>query len=146
MGNGSMATTRPHRRVAGAVAFALALAAGVALANEVKVTLSGDQEIPPVTTSASGTATFAVAPDGSASGRVTVSGVKVTVAHIHEAPAGKNGPIVIPLVKTSETEWTVPPGVKLTEAQLASYRAGNLYYNMHSEAWRAGEIRGQIRP
>jgi len=77
---------------------------------------------------------------------VTITGMKATVAHIHDAAPGKNGPIAIPLVKVSDTVWALPPGAKLTEAQLASFRAGTLYYNIHSEAWRAGEIRGQIRP
>ena len=112
----------------------------------IKVTLSGDQEIPPVATSASGTGTFLVGADKSVSGGVTIAGMSVTVAHIHEAAAGKNGPIVFPLAKTSETVWSVPAGVQLTDAQYESYKAGNLYFNIHSEAHRAGEIRGQIRP
>ena len=29
---------------------------------------------------------------------------------------------------------------------MASYKAGNLYYNIHSAAWKSGEIRGQIKP
>ncbi|HVJ72534.1 MAG TPA: CHRD domain-containing protein [Casimicrobiaceae bacterium] len=126
--------------------MAFALWAGAAGGQDVKVTLSGDQEIPPVTTPASGTGTISVAADGSVTGTVTITGMKATVAHIHDAAPGKNGPIAIPLVKVSDTVWALPPGAKLTEAQLASFRAGTLYYNIHSEAWRAGEIRGQIRP
>ena len=99
-----------------------------------------------MTTSGSGAGTFNVGEDKSVSGKVTVSGLAVTVAHIHEAPAGSNGPIIIPLTKTSDTVWVVPAGTKLTDAQYASYKAGNLYYNFHSEAHRSGEIRGQIRP
>jgi len=71
--------------------------------DEIKVTLSGNQEIPPVTTSGSGTGTFNVGEDKSVSGKVTITGLAVTVAHIHEAPAGSNGPIIIPLTKTSDT-------------------------------------------
>jgi len=119
---------------------------GSVLSDEVKVTLSGDQEIPPVTTSASGTGTIIVGADKSVSGSVTISRLSVTAAHIHEAAAGKNGPIVIPLIKTSDTVWTVPEGAKLTDAQYESYRAGNLYFNIHSAANKAGEIRGQIKP
>jgi hypothetical protein len=113
---------------------------------EVKVTLSGDQEIPPVTTSASGSGTITVGEDKSVSGKVTISGMTALVAHIHEAPAGTNGPIIIPLTKTSDTVWVVPAGAKLTDAQYASYKAGNLYYNFHTEAHKSGEIRGQIKP
>ncbi len=96
------------------------------LGDEIKVTLSGDQEIPPVTTSASGNGTITVGEDKSVSGKVTISGMTPLVAHIHEAPAGANGPIVIPLTKTSDTVWVVPAGAKLTDSQYASYKAGNL--------------------
>ena len=116
------------------------------LGDEIKVTLSGDQEIPPVTTSASGSGTITVGEDKLVSGKVTISGLTPLVAHIHEAPAGNNGPIVIPLTKTSDTVWVVPAGAKLTDVQYASYKAGNLYYNVHTEAHRSGEIRGQIKP
>ncbi len=132
--------------VASAVTVLVAGYWGSALGDEVKVALSGDQEIPPVTTSASGTGTITVGADKSVSGNVTISGMSVTVAHVHEAAAGKNGPIIIPLTNTSDNVWTVPAGVKLTDAQYESYKAGNLYYNMHSAAHKSGEIRGQIKP
>ena len=132
--------------VVGAVTVLLAGYSGPVLSDEVKVTLSGDQEIPPVTTSGSGTGTITVGEDKSVSGKVTISGITPLVAHIHEAPAGTNGPIIIPLTKTSDTVWIVPAGAKLTDAQYASYKAGNLYYNFHTEAHRSGEIRGQIKP
>jgi hypothetical protein len=119
---------------------------GSVLSDEVKVTLSGNQEIPPVTTSALGTGTFTVGADKSVSGSVTVSGMSATVAHIHEAAAGTTGSIVIPLTKISDNVWAVPAGAKLTDAQYESYKAGNLYYNVHSAAYKSGEIRGQIKP
>jgi hypothetical protein len=118
----------------------------VASADDVKVALSGDQEIPPVTTTGSATGIFSIAPDKTVRGSVTIAGMTPTVVHIHEAPAGKNGPIVIPLAQTANNVWSVPEGAKLTDAQYESYKAGNLYYNVHSVAYRAGEIRGQIKP
>ena len=119
---------------------------GSALSDEVKVALGGNQEIPPVTTLASGTGTITVRADKSISGSVTIFGMSVTVAHIHEAAAGANGPIVVPLIKTSDNVWAVPAGVKFTDAQYESYKAGNLYFNIHSDAHKGGEIRGQIKP
>ena len=132
--------------VVSAVTVLAAGYSGFALSNEVRVSLSGAQEIPPVETSASGTGTISVGADKSVSGNVTVSGMSVTVAHIHEAGAGTTGLIIIPLAKTSDTVWTVPAGTKLTDAQYESYKAGKLYFNMHSAAHKTGEIRGQIRP
>jgi len=137
---------RPLRSLAAVFVLALLPYAAPASGQEVKVTLGGNQEIPPATTSASGTGTFVVAADRTVTGSVTVSGMMVVVAHVHEAPAVTNGPIVFPLTQTSDTVWSVPPGIKLTDAQYASFRAGNLYYNIHSAAYRSGEIRGQIKP
>ena len=119
---------------------------GLALSQEVRVQLSGAQEIPPVETSASGVGILSVAADKSVSGSVTVSGMSVTVAHIHEAGAGTTGLIIIPLTRTSDTVWTVPAGATLSDAQYESFKAGRLYFNMHSAAHKTGEIRGQIRP
>jgi len=138
-----------ERKLGVVVSAIIVLFAGYAasvLSDEVTVTLSGNQEIPPVTTSALGTGTFTVGADKSVSGSVTVSGMSATVAHIHEAAAGTTGSIVIPLTKISDNVWAVPAGAKLTDAQYESYKAGNLYYNVHSAAYKSGEIRGQIKP
>jgi len=120
--------------------------AGALRADEVMVTLSGNQEIPPVTTSATGTGTLSVGSDKSISGKLEVAGMTPTVAHIHEGAPGANGPIIVPLTKVSDGVWAVPAGAKLTDAQFESYRSGKLYFNVHSEAHRSGEIRGQIKP
>jgi hypothetical protein len=132
--------------IAAAASFAFAAYAGPASSDEIKVVLSGSQEIPPVATSASATGVISVGADKSVRGSVTVSGISPTAAHIHEAPAGKNGPILIPLTQKGDNVWTVPDGAKFTEAQFESYKAGNLYYNVHSAAYKGGELRGQIKP
>jgi len=117
-----------------------------ASAQSIKVNLTGAQEVPPVTTSASGVGSIMVAPDGSISGTITTSGVEGTMAHIHEAPMGQNGPVIVPFTKTSDTVWSAPAGAKLTEAQLQSLKNGNLYLNVHSATNKPGEIRGQLKP
>jgi hypothetical protein len=135
------------RLITAAVALLFAAYGGSAWSQqELKVTLTGSQEIPPVTTSASAVGVITVAADKSVRGSVTVSGISPTATHIHEAPAGTNGPIVIPLVKTGDNVWTVPEGAKMTDAQFDSYKAGNLYYNVHSATYKGGELRGQIKP
>lgn len=130
------------------IAFALCLltAFGLAVAADVAVVLTGEQEVPPVTTSARGTGTLTIGADHSVSGTITTSGIAGTMAHIHEAPAGKNGPIIIPLAKGADGKWSVPAGVKLTDAQYKSFVAGDLYVNVHSDAHKGGEIRAQLKP
>ena len=122
------------------------LTANITFAGDMKVKLSGDQEVPPVQTSASGGGTITVNDDKSVSGSISTTGIKATAAHIHEAPAGKNGPVAIPLEKKSESEFAVPAGAKLTDAQYKALKAGNLYVNVHSDAHKNGEIRGQLKP
>jgi len=113
----------------------------------VKVTLSGSEEIPPVTTSAKGSGTITVKDDGSISGSITTSGVAAFAAHIHMAERRTmNGGIIVPLTKTSDNVWSVPAGAKLNQAQMAAFKAGLLYVNVHSAAYKGGEIRGQIQP
>ena len=130
----------------GVVTMLVVALAGVASAADVKVTLSGSQEVPAVTTSASGSGTITVGDDMSIKGSVTTTGVVGTAAHIHMAAAGQNGPVAVPLTKSGDNGWAVPAGAKLTEAQFAAFKAGNLYFNVHSDANKGGEIRGQIKP
>jgi hypothetical protein len=111
----------------------------------VTVVLAGSQEVPPVVGAGSGTGAIKVAADRSVSGSVTTSGVNGTAAHIHQAPAGQNGPVIIPLTKESGNVWSVPPGTKLTDAQYEAFKAGNLYINVHTDANKGGEVRGQLK-
>jgi len=138
-------TTRKHftRLVLGTAAI---LMSGWAFAANVDVKLSGDQEVPPVKTSATGNGTITVNDDKTVSGSVTTSGVNGVAAHIHNGAPGKNGPVAVPLTKDGDNKWTVGPGAKLTDAQFADFKAGNLYVNVHSAAHKDGEIRGQLKP
>ncbi|MEO7321028.1 MAG: CHRD domain-containing protein [Nitrosospira sp.] len=127
------------------IAGAFVGGAGVATAGEVKINLSGDQEVPAVQTSATASGAVTVEDDKSIKGKITTSDIKGTGAHIHEGALGKNGPDIITLKKTSDNEWSVPSGAKLTDAQYDAYKAGNLYINVHSDANKGGEIRGQLK-
>ncbi|HEX5682826.1 MAG TPA: CHRD domain-containing protein [Ideonella sp.] len=126
------------------LAMTACLAAGPAFGADLK--LSGDQEAPPVKTTATGTGTISVAADGAVTGSVTTSGVAATAAHIHQGAPGKSGPVVLPLTKSGDNGWAVPAGSKLTPEQLKAYKAGELYVNVHSAANKDGEIRAQIKP
>jgi len=129
-----------------ALAAALALAAGAALATDVKVKLVGAEETPPVTSSATGSGTISVGSDKSVRGSVKTTGIDGTVAHIHVGAPGQAGPPIITLTKEADGVWSVPPGSKLTDEQYESFKAGDLYVNVHSAEHKAGEIRGQLKP
>jgi hypothetical protein len=130
-----------------AIGTALILAAATsAHAADYKVQLTGAEEIPAVTTSASGGGTFSIAADKTITGSVTTRDLKATAAHIHAAPPGKSGPPVVSLVSTAENTWSVPAGTKLTDEQFANFQAGQFYVNVHSAEHKPGEIRGALRP
>jgi hypothetical protein len=116
-----------------------------AAAAEIKAKLTGDQEVPPVNTMASGIAQFVVKDDMSISGSVKTEGVQGIAAHIHEGATGTNGGVAVPLTQKGDNEWTVPMGAKLTAAQMDALKAGNLYVNVHSDAHKGGEIRAQLK-
>jgi hypothetical protein len=125
---------------------AVAFSIGSAYAEDVKVALSGAEETPAVETAASGEGKFTIGTDKSVSGGLKTSGIDGTVAHIHLGAPGQKGPPVITLVKGADGTWSVPPGSTLTDEQYASFKAGDLYVNVHSADHKPGEIRGQLKP
>jgi len=127
-----------------AIAFVLAM--GSAWAKDVSVKLSGAEETPPVTTMASGMGKFTIGDDKSVTGSVKTTGMNGTAAHIHLAAPGKSGPPIIPLMQGDKDTWNAPAGAKLTDDQFASFKAGDLYVNVHSDAHKDGEIRAQLKP
>jgi CHRD domain len=136
--------TRPLRVFLAATVLALGSAA--ASAKDVKVNLNGAEETPPVTTSAAGHGTIKIAKDNSVSGEVKTTGIEGTAAHIHVGAPGESGPPIITLTKGADGGWTVPAGSKLTDEQLAAFKAGKLYVNVHSAEHKPGEIRAQLKP
>src|SRR5258708_33325 len=111
----------------------LALAAlHPAFADDLKLKLAGDQEVPAVTTAATGSGTITVGKDRSISGTIKTTGVEGTMAHIHVAAAGQSGPVAVALVKSADGSWSIPANSKLSDEQYASFKSGNLYVNVHS--------------
>jgi hypothetical protein len=110
------------------------------------LTLSGANEVPPVSSSASGTGTVTVGADGAVTARITVTGMTATAAHIHSGAAGSNGPVIVPFTKTGDNTFEAAAGAKMTPEQLALYKAGNTYVNVHSAAHPGGEVRAQLKP
>jgi hypothetical protein len=129
-----------------ALALVLLLGPGLALAGDSKVSLTGSEEVPAVETTATGSGTITIGADKSISGSVKTKGIDGVAAHVHLAAPGKNGPPIVALEKTADGVWSIPKDSKLTDEQIASYKAGELYVNVHSAAHKGGEIRAQLKP
>jgi hypothetical protein len=140
-------TSKSPRRLfsrAAPLALMLLISANLYAQQPMSISLEGGSQVPSVTTLATGTGQITVLPDHTVSGSIKTSGIVSTMAHIHEAAAGKNGPPIITLTKTTNDSYAVPPGAKLTDAQYTSYMADNLYVNVHSAKYPDGEIRAQL--
>ena len=136
------------RTTAAAFAFAGALAlAGPTLAASMnfKASLSGKSEVPPNATSGSGVVTATYDTDSKKlSWKGSYSGLTgpVTAAHFHgPAPAGKSAGVMIPI---SPSGPAFEGSATLNDAQAKALMDGELYVNIHTEANKAGEIRGQL--
>jgi hypothetical protein len=126
-------------------AVALACTSVAALADTMNVKLSGDEEVPAVKSSGSGSGAITINDDGSVSGSVTASGFTPTAAHIHEGKAGSNGQVIVPFTKEGD-KFSAPAGAKLTPDQMKAFKEGDLYVNIHSAAHPGGEVRAQLKP
>lgn len=126
------------------------------------VTLSGDQEAPPVTSPATGEAVFMLSADGeSMSFTLNVANLTgVTASHIHLAQPGVSGPVVVPLfagTKPGTFSGVLAQGTftaadfkglllgKPMSALITEIGSNNAYVNVHTTAHPPGEIRGLIR-
>jgi hypothetical protein len=110
--------------------------------------MSGSQEIPPVTTSATGTSSVRLNVDGTISYDVTVAGLTVTASHFHDAAAGIGGSVVKGISLTNNTSSGVWASLDvtqpLTDLLVGELIKGNLYMNAHTVTNPGGEIRGQV--
>ena len=109
------------------------------------IALSGANEVPPVSSGASGSGTVHVKSDCTVTARITVTGMSATAAHIHEGKAGANGGVIVPFVKAGDNTFVAADGAKMNEAQCSAYKAGNTYVNVHSEQYKPGEVRAQLK-
>ena len=105
----------------------------------VNVSLSGAEEVPPVSVPGSGRGSFTVAGDGSVSGSVSTTGVQGTMAHIHRGARGQNGPVVVNFNGQLS-------GSGFNDPDLANVIANpkDFYVNLHNADFPNGAIRGQI--
>lgn len=127
------------------ISLALGACAGMMSGSAVNLSLSGSQEVPPLSVPGSGSGSLTIGEDGSVTGSVTTTGVAGTMAHIHMAARGANGPVIVPLTKSGDT-YSASAGAKLNNAQMQAFKAGNLYVNVHTAKNKGGEVRGQLQP
>ena len=165
-------------------ATALSVLAGAASAATLTYTarLDGAQQVPPagemqIPTSATGMATFTVDDVTQLMDfRLDVTGISldeladrfvalpVGPLHLHNAPRGENGPVVIPFpfdgtfmgtadgFSVTKVDYAFADAIAISgvtpsfEAFVAELDAGNYYANLHTDLVPFGEIRGQLAP
>ena len=164
--------------VAGGIAVLGVVGVAVALATngpKVKGTLSGYQEVPAISTEASGKFEAKVPKGGGPiEYELRYAGIPdVTQAHLHFAQKGVNGGIVVFICSnlgngpagtpacpadsatltgdvTSDDVLATSPNQGIAAGELdelkSAVRAGVVYANVHSTEFGGGEIRAQLRP
>ncbi|MEO1540332.1 MAG: CHRD domain-containing protein [Pseudomonadota bacterium] len=163
-----------------ATVFALILSAGAGHAATLQfaATLTGAQEVPAIVTDAVGEALITVdTTRETLSVDLSVMGISlmdlsdalvalpVGPIHLHNAPAGSNGPIVVPFPFDGLTYSDTLDGFDLmvedvsyaNAAALAGSSVGfddflalmsgsEVYFNVHTDAFPGGKLRGQVAP
>jgi hypothetical protein len=133
-----------------------------------QTSLSPGEEVTvtPVESSARGHAVLRLSRDGTELHyRVTLSRIdNVTMAHLHLAPAGANSPVVAWLYPSgpppqliegrvngvlaagtiTASDLVGPLGGATLAELVDQIEAGNVYVNVHTTAYPAGEVRGQL--
>ena len=132
-----------------------------------RATLTGREEVPPVTTDGSASAVFRLRDDGSIAYELRATGplVGVTQAHIHLGAYIQNGPVVAFLLPLHSEGTNFERGDLIARGTLVDsnviarlpgfepsisnlvqrMRQGRAYANLHTTNNQAGEVRGQIR-
>jgi hypothetical protein len=120
--------------------------AGSALAEKMKATLDGKSQVPPNSSTATGSADIDYDPASKKlSWKLSYSGLSgpATAAHFHgPAEPGKNAGVAVAI--PNATSSPVEGSATLTDAQAADLLAGRYYINIHTAANPGGEIRGQV--
>src|ERR671916_2848022 len=125
--------------------------------HEFAANLTGQQEVPPVNTQATGQA-IVVPINQSVSYYVNVTDIQgVTQGHIHSGVQGENGPIVVTLFQFDSPQNGVTQSDNFTATNLegpmqgktipdlvSAMKNGSTYVNVHTEQNPNGEVRGQL--
>ena len=145
---------RSNRRLSISLSLAFALTAGLMFAGAamaggrpISIELTGAAEAPgPGDPDGSGwfSATFNRG-TGEVCYAFEVTGVEpLTAAHIHVAPAGSPGPVVIPTPKTSDTGGSGCVTADRDLVKAITKDPGAYYFNVHNTPYPGGALRGQL--
>ena len=112
------------------------------------ITLSGANEVPAITTTATGTALIRVTSAKKIYTKVTITNLEVgdamTAAHIHKAAAGVNGGVILGFYSIAADFGTVKIST-LTDALYTSIKTDAIYVNINRTKRPRGLVRGQMR-
>jgi CHRD domain-containing protein len=126
--------------------------------------LTGQDEVPPTNTKASGAADFVIYGNGKImSYNVNVSDIdKVTMVNLNQGKKGQNGPVVVTLIRFKTLTPTGPVNGRIAQGNISStdlkgplkgmqildlarlIENNNAYINVQTKLYPDGEIRGQI--
>jgi hypothetical protein len=135
------------RTILSLAAATAVLTAGAARAEVVnlKADMTAAQETPPTTSPGTGTlkGTYDTT-SKKLTWTVTYTGLTgpATAAHFHgPASVGKSAPVAVP---SPNIKSPIEGSATLTDAQAKELTDGEMYFNVHTEANKGGEIRGQV--
>lgn len=124
--------------------------------------LSGENEVPPVQSSATGLAEFTPPVNDTIKYRINITGISnATGAHIYSGQASENGEVIADLLTDTSKNNDVSYGMtirgnlsdsslkgpmegKTLEDLVAAMDSGETYVNVHTAEHPDGEIRGQV--
>jgi hypothetical protein len=120
--------------------------------------LTGNEEVPPSNSKATGTAEFTVSGKDSIDYKVSATNIQnVTEGHIHIGKKGENGPIVFTLFRANAPVNQLSENETITSSEFVGQlkdkplsdlitvmNNGSAYANIHTQQNPNGEIRGQI--
>jgi hypothetical protein len=141
----AMTASNRHRAIGAALAtflLAVALPSHAAVIHLV-ADLSGDNEVSGGDPDGSGFADIFIDDEAlTITWTITVDGIDepVNLAHIHDGPAGVDGPVIVDF----DGQLT---GSNLVDEDLANVLAdpAGFYVNVHNDAFPGGAVRGQLR-
>jgi hypothetical protein len=126
--------------------------------------MSGDQEVPPVDTTAAGKTIFRTrSNDTWIDYKINITGLSnASGAHIHMGKAGANGDVIVDLLtdkkenptrlgmairgNITDSSLTGPMQGKMLADLISAINNGDTYVNVHTQTHPDGEIRGQVQP